>query len=454
MTRFKFAASVVLVGIALFAVGFANWGSAQKRCPADREVVVFWHFWGGEDLNVVQDVVRRFNESQTKYWVREIAMPGNNLQAKLFLSISGNEPPDLVNQDDPILADWSERNLLTPFDDFCPSDELERLEPWLVPAAKGLSQYNGRFMALCNGLDVRTLFVNNTYLAKRSHSMPSNWDEFNQTIEAISPADGNRNRELYAFLPDSRRLWAWATVFGGGISVKDNAVTLATPQNVEALAWMQSFGNRYGADSLAAYRNADQSLPGKMFPLLPSTIDRDVGRYVFLMDGQWRIRDLERFNRERTDSGREPIDFRAVPLPHPNFGRENAGWINGNFFVVPRGAKNKPGAWEFMKFWIGFGHENEAAITCSQGGWIPVSQHVVEARRYQEYLHEHELMKTFVDLAASRNQFPYPVTPGADRLQRSVNQAVFEVMNHPELKAETVLEELEQRTQAQREARQ
>ncbi|MCP4813841.1 MAG: hypothetical protein GY888_15145, partial [Planctomycetaceae bacterium] len=51
----------------------------NDRVPADREEVVFWHFWGGADRQVVETVVERFNASQQQFFVRAIAMPGNNL---------------------------------------------------------------------------------------------------------------------------------------------------------------------------------------------------------------------------------------------------------------------------------------------------------------------------------------------------------------------------------------
>ena len=65
------------------------WCHAQKlpQIPADRSEVVFWHFWGGEDRDLVEDVVRQFNESQNEFYVRAVAMPGNNLQAKLFCQL-------------------------------------------------------------------------------------------------------------------------------------------------------------------------------------------------------------------------------------------------------------------------------------------------------------------------------------------------------------------------------
>ena len=136
---------------------------------------------------------------------------------------------------------------------------------------------------------------------------------------------------------------------------------------------MTSYRRRYGADTVQAFRQGDQSLPGKIFPLLAN-------RYAIIMDGQWRYRDIAAAQALERAAGKPVTRYGVWPLPKPAGATASAdGWVNGNFFLVPRGASNPQGAWAFMKFWSGFaGHESEAAETCRQGGWIPASQQVIK----------------------------------------------------------------------------
>ena len=107
---------IALIGLVCVLVfGWQVFASRSEGVPAGREEVVFWHFWGGADRPIVEEIVERFNDSQDRYWVRAIAMPGSNLDLKFFLSVAGGDPPDLLNQDDPIVADWGHRGVLTPF---------------------------------------------------------------------------------------------------------------------------------------------------------------------------------------------------------------------------------------------------------------------------------------------------------------------------------------------------
>ncbi len=429
---------------------FANQIETADRIPAGRKEVVFWHFWGGQDRDVVDEVVRRFNESQSEHWVRAIAMPGNNLQAKLFLSVAGGDPPDVVNQDDPILADWAERGVIRCFDEIGGS-EAGQVSSWMFDSARRLSTYEGRLFGICNGLDVRAMYYNKTVLDQFGLAVPRTIDGLDRVAETIAPSSGNKDspRERYGYLPDSRRLWAWGVVFGGSFVDEHGQVTVDSPPIAEALEWMQGYGQRYGPDTLAAFRQGDQSLPGESFPLLPVDKQSLFGRYAMIMDGQWRVRDIESFVTKRKSSGLGCPEFGVCPLPVPAGGRENAGWVNGNFFVVPVGARNTAGAWEFAKFWIGFRHPEQAARTSAAGGWIPVSQEVVDTDAFQEYLKKSPLFREFVELAASPNQFPIPQVPGAAFFRRAVEGAGFEALNYPQRSVKEILAATNVRIQQQ-----
>jgi len=388
--------------------------------PHSTEEIVFWHFWGGRDRPLVEEIVKQFNASQEQYTVRAIAMPGSNLDLKFFLSVAGGDPPDLLNHDDPIVADWAHRGVLTPLDEMATDDELRRLRQWLFPAARQLGTYNDRLYALCNGLDIRALYCNTTLLAEHGLGLPTTTADLDHIAETIAPSSDEVGRQRMGFLPDPRRLWAWGIVFGGSFAdpqaaVPAEQITTDSPEIIAALTWMAGYSRRYGPSEVAAFRSGEQALTGAAFPLLA---DR---RYAVMMDGQWRVRDI---------AEARPLDvFATIPLPPPPGGKKNAGWVNGNFFVVPSRARHKQGAWQFMKFWSGFdGHEAEAAVACAAGGWIPASQKVVDQPAYQQALQRWPLLKTFVSLAASPAQLPVPSLPIASLYYHEVVQAAQEAL--------------------------
>lgn len=437
--------------VCLFMAGCGR----EAISPADdRQEVVFWHFWGGRDLPVVEDVIQRFNASQDRYRVRGVAMPGANLDLKLFLAIAGGDPPDVMNHDDPVVADWAHRGALTPLDEMASDEEIERLRGWLFPAAERLGSYDGRLYALVNGLDVRAVYYNKTALREAgldeiAERGPRTLAELDQIADAITPPGGER-LERVGYLPDPRRLWAWGAVFGGRFADLDatdpnDRVTCDSPEVIAALEWMAGYADRYGADRVAAFRSGDQALTGASFPLLA---DR---RYAVIMDGQWRVRDLAEAAAAAATDGAAIDEFGVCPLPPPPGGEERAGWVNGNFFIVPRGAKNPAGAWAFMKFWAGLDSEDEAAKTAAAGGWIPASQRVVEEPEFQRFLDERPLFRPFVELASSESQQATPALPVASTYYREVVAAAQDVM-YRGAEPESRLREAAQRTRARLEA--
>lgn len=444
-------AIVLLLVVAAVATALADRSSTRWRVPEGRSEVVFWHFWGGKDRPVVEAIAERFNASQDKFFVRPIAMPGNNLDLKFFLSVAGEDPPDVVNQDDPIVADWAQRGAITPLDELATADEIEQLSGWLFPAAREVGSYQGRLYALCNGLDIRALYYNARVLEEHGLSPPRTLAELDAAALAIAPPAPSGPHERFGYLPDPRRIWSWGIVFGGRFyDPETERVTADDERIVAALDWMASYSRTYGADQVARFRKGDQALPGASFPLFE-------GRYAMIMDGQWRVAEIAAVQAVARARGDEPPRYGVVPLPPPSKGVANAGWVNGNFFVVPRGAKNPRGAWEFMKYWSGaMGNEASAARACSAGGWIPASQSVVDHPVFQEHLRRLPLFATFVELAASPRQVPTPAVPGAQYLQdeviRAADDAIYKLVPAREaLSAAT--QRAQERIEAAREAR-
>lgn len=416
-----------------------------------RTEVVLWHFWGGPDLEVVRDVVSRFNAAQQQYRVREIAMPGNNLRAKLFLSAAGGAPPDLINIDDPVIADWYELGLLHSVDEIIGTAEAAAVSAELLPAARQLSSYRGKLVGICNGLDVRALYYNQTFLQQQGWAVPRSLAELDQL--------GRRVRELglaqpqFAFLPTPRRALFFTNLFGGSVwDAEAESSRLDSPAAVAALDWLQSYSREYGADRVAAYRQSDQSLPGKSFPLLPQSDEAQVGRYVFSLDGQWRIRDLRMFRERRAALGLRQPEFGVVPFPEfVESGQAAAeaprGWVNGNVFVFPKRGQASAGAVAFAKFWCGLVDPDEAAETCLQGGWLPVSPRVIASQQIQTALQTDPLYQQFVGLAGSPALQPTPVVRGAGYLTRLLESTAERVASDVRLSPERELEAANQQMQ-------
>lgn len=375
-------------------------------------------------------------------------MPGNNLRAKLFLSSTGGAPPDLVNIDDPVIADWEELGLLQTVAEIAGESAAEAIAQQLFPAARELSSSGGRLVGICNGLDVRALFFNRSFLEERGWAVPRTLAELDSLGERVRALGLDQPR--FAFLPPPRRILFFAYLFGAEVWDRERLrPNLDSPELIAAAEWLQSYSQRYDADQVAAYRQTDQSLPGKSFPLLPQTADQMTGRYLFSLDGQWRVRDLQAFREQRAALGLPQPEFDVLPFPPPASSAESAGsapagWVNGNVFVFPRGARSSAGALAFAKFWIGLDNPAAAAQTCLAGGWIPVLPNVVAEPSFAAELEREPLFRRFVELAESPGMRPTPAVRGAAYLVRVLESTAERLASDSRLSAREALREANQ----------
>ncbi|MEL7335526.1 MAG: extracellular solute-binding protein, partial [Planctomycetota bacterium] len=310
----------------------------------------------------------------------------------------------------------------------------------------------------------RAIYYNRRLFEEQNLSTPQTLPQLDDAAQRLTLRDANGRLQRVGFLPDSRRLWAWGAVFGSDFLQDDQTRAIATgamgtddkttsrparvtvdePSTIAAARWMATYADRYGPRTIAAFRSGDQSLPGKSFPLLAN-------RYAMILDGQWRVRDIA--------NAENPDEYGVMPLPPPPGGRRRAGWLNGNYFIIPRGAAAADGSIAFIKYWIGYtGELSEAtedveepdelsprvaaaADTAVRGGWIPVLPAVANHAVYQRYLDQQPLMRQFIDLAASESQIPYPNQPGTAKLRREIELTGARIMMR-EVDPETALQQL------------
>ena len=120
--------------------------------------------------------------------------------------------------------------------------------------------------------------------------------------------------------------------------------------------------------------------------------------------------------------------YAAAPVPPPEGGTPRAGMSNGNFMVVPSGAKNQEGAWAFIRFWSGLVDPERAAEFYTMGGWLPLSPAVANAPIYRRYIAEHPAFAPFVDLMSSTAMQVLPPVPYqtflSDELTKTEDAAV------------------------------
>ncbi len=386
-----------------------------RRYP-DREPIHFWHMWTGEWKVIVDDICTAFNESQDTYEVIPLSIPRQVADSKFLLAVAGGAPPDCMAQWNQVLPQFAESRLIMPLDEIMAPDELLAFQRQTYPIARQIADYQGRPYCVPLALDVRACYYRLDHLRKAgllpasaprkvatqeeaatiAALLPQSLEELTEWGSALHIYDKEGRMVRLGFLPE--RLRMFASVFGGGLYDRNQGrLTLNTPQNLRALSYLGDYRNAVGYDRVQRFASA---LAGDDGPELPFI----TGKISIMIDGQWRIPQMQRFAPD--------IPYATAPIPPPrDGGRPLAGWVHGNFMIIPVGAKNPAGAWAFIKFWTGRDDPARAADFYVRAGWLPPSPQVANTAHYRDFVREHPQFQPFIDTLSSPNIEASPPVP-------------------------------------------
>ncbi len=404
-----------LVAAALLLV-LALPGAPPQRYP-DRIPVRFWHMWTAEWKAVVDRIVDRFNESQEVYEVIPLSIPATGSDAKFLLAVAGGDPPDAMSLWEQVIPKWAERGVLQPLEPLMNPEQWEQFQRTTYPAALRIGMYKGRLYGVTTGIDIAACFVRLDDLREAGLD-PRNFPE---TMEELVAWGGKLNKFApdgslmrIGFLPTSLGGFAleqYAPVFGGGFyDWSRGEMTINTPENLRALSFLAEQRRSLGFDKVLRFESGlALGTSNVQWPFISDA-------YSITVDGQWRVEQLAKFA--------PGLEYATFPVPPPAGGRKHAGWANGNFIVIPTGAKQAKGAWEFIKFWAGIEAPERAAEFYTWGGWLPMNAAIANAPAFREYLRANPCFRTFLDVLPSENLQPTPPVTYQTFLTDRIRQAV------------------------------
>ena len=406
--------ALIVIAVAGLLFSWAVSGPPRRKYP-ERIPVRFWHMWTAEWKGVVEDICDRFNESQDEYEVVPLSVPGHAADSKFLLAVAGGDPPDCMAQWNPVIPKWAENKLLVPLDTLMSEEEWADFKATAYPVARKIGMFEGHLYGVTTGLNIWAMFYRMDHLKEAGLLAPgmperiTSLDDLRRvqaylpkTLEALDEwgrmlhryDDGLLSR--IGFIP--QWIYMYAPRFGGGFYDREaGRLTLNTPANLRAMTYLTDRRAELGFDKVVRFESSLTTTFGADWPFI-------TGKYAITSDGQWRVVQLKRFAPE--------LSYVTAPAPVPaEGGRENAGWSNGNFMVIPVGAGCPEGAWEFIKFWSGLAEPERAAEFYTWGGWLPLNTRVADSPIYRKYVEEHPTFQTFLDILPSPNIEPTPPVP-------------------------------------------
>lgn len=309
----------------------------------DRTRVVYWEKWTGDEANAMRAVVDAFNESQDKYFVDFLSI--SQIETKALLATAGGIPPDVAGLFGPNLAQYASVNALRPVDDLIARDGIQGED--YIPVYWDMCEFEGSRYAMPSAPASTALFYNAQQWREAGldpEKPPQTIEEFDAMVDKLSKVEtgpnGKPKEVLQAgFLPSEPGWWRdrFGFIFGAELWDGESKITVNSPENIRAYEWVQSFSDRYGSQPANDFKASFGSFNS------PQNAFMD-GKVSSVLQGVWMPQFI---NKHKPD-----LDWRVAPFPHPADRPDlaNMTYIDLDILVIPRGAKEVEGAWEFIKF--------------------------------------------------------------------------------------------------------
>jgi|SRR5579871_2317849 len=406
----------------------------KKRTP-----VRFWHQLGGEWLQPMESIIEAFNRSQERYEVIPLLVADTEADSKLMLSMVGGDPPDVVLIWTQATSEWAESGLLQPLDPYMRPEEMAWFLQNAYPVVRKSGWYKGRLYGLVMGFDLWVIYYRPDHFRQAGldpDRFPETLEELTKVGEKLHRFDSGGNITRIGFLPTGFQ--TFVPSFGGGFyDEQTGALTLNRPENLRALRFLAESRKQIGFDKVVRFESGLTSGDGASWPFIN-------GSYSIIAEGEWRVETLRKYAPQ--------LEYRTVPIPPPVGGKRNASFSMTNFLVMPKGAPQPRGAWEYIRFWAGLDDPARSAGFYPILGWMPLSPRVTHAPAYENWLKTAPTYRTFLKVAESQNIRITPPVPYQLYLMDQV-QKTDDLATRGTLSPEEALEKLEKDVAHERQRR-
>src|SRR6056297_696352 len=137
------------------------------------EIDLWFHSGRGEERNVLQDQVERFNAMQDLIYVNAIQLPEGSYNEQVQAAALANDLPDLLDLDGPYMTNYAWAQYIRPLDPYM-SDALKND---LLPSIVKQGTYQGDLYALGTFDSGLAIWANKAYLEKVGARIPKSVED-------------------------------------------------------------------------------------------------------------------------------------------------------------------------------------------------------------------------------------------------------------------------------------
>lgn len=271
--------TAMTAGALALALTFTGCSSAPEETGSGPTTISFWNSFTADDRPAVEELVKRYNASQSDVIVELNIMPGDVMGQKLLPAFQSGTGPTIVALDPAQVAGFADKKIIQPVDDLY-NDGL--LDPTTLPAAQiAGTTWDGARYGVPMSAATAMLYYNRELLAEAGITEPAGTFEelAEQAVTLTKYTEGQDTTNQYGFVvADHAAVPVWASFlwsWGGGVVAEDGASSL--------------FGS---TESIAAAEYwVDLITEKHISPVGLSGVDAgaifQAGRAAFIIEGPW-----------------------------------------------------------------------------------------------------------------------------------------------------------------------
>lgn len=304
----------------------------------EREKIVFWYFHTGDEGKVFENAAAVFNESQDAYEVEALSVSDKQ---KYIVAISGNESPDVIEISNQDVISYASNGLLENLGDMASQTGFEA-EGLFSQQAMESNTLDGGVFGLPLTSVVIQMFYNEDILKELGYDgPPKTMEELYEMAVAATQLDdsGTITRLGYPLFPLASARQELIYAFGGTWWEEDGVtLTLQSQGVLDSLKVNVEYREKYGVQKVQEFiatANTNRYTENDMF---------FAGKQLFRFDGPWLAAMISQYGSD--------INYGVTMIPGTKAHPEDRGSsrYETTAFGIPVVAKEKTGAWEFVKF--------------------------------------------------------------------------------------------------------
>lgn len=389
--------------------------ASDTETPAadGKEITInFWHHYSAqsaENDTLVNVLIPKFEEENPGIKVNAVSHEWGDLHEKILISAQSDTLPDVARLDSAWIPEFEKMGILTALDEEMP--DYSDVTANLLDSAMSTANVGGHAYGLALNTNSKILFYNIQAFADAGIDVPKTMDEFVAAAKTMSGTNEN-GQQVWGSNEPALAGWnlcpyIWS--MGGAITNEEETKAsgyINSPETVEAI---QMLADLYDAGAITGWNSGD----------IPMTDGFGTGRYMMLLEGPWKIAEME---------GAYP-DFAYATTEIPA-GKGGSVSVLGGEDISMFNSANKDAAWKFMKFMTDSFAQEEMA-KCGQ---IPVNKESLASDTVKE-----ADFAPFIDAITTAKS--RPTVACWSEMDSELSVAVTAVMNG-EMTAQEAMDEL------------